>query len=165
MWCITSFTKSVLCVCVFLCTDVFVSKWYQQAHFFHRFYFPNATFFVVVVYRFSFPVLLSRSPCRCFRSPCSGYQVSFHRAFFTNVFVLTVIKTYVEKEKPSNAESVVWGRGAYTYRYVDFWYLFVLIHVCLFYLRLHRDVGWLCFIFYVYVHFHRRLTGSLPPVQ
>ena len=93
---------------------------YQQAQFVHRFYFPNATFFVVVVYRFSFPVLLSRSPCRCFRLPCSGYQVSFHRAFFTNVFVLTVIKTYVEKEKPSNAESVVWGRGTYTYRYVDF---------------------------------------------
>ena len=126
---------------------------------------PTGTSSSPILFLFSFPVLLIRSPCRCFRLPCSGCQVSFRRAFFSIVFVLTVFETYVEKEKRVDCIISCVGEGTYTYMYVDFWYLFVLIHVCLFYLRLHRDVGWLCFIFYVYVHFHRRLTGSLPPVQ
>ena len=81
---------------------------------------PTGTSSSPILFSFSFPVLLIRSLCRCFRLPCSGCQVFFRRAFFSIVFVLTVIKTYVEKEKRVECTiSCVW-ESTYTHTYVDF---------------------------------------------
>ena len=123
MWCITCFCKTCfMCLCVLVRRCVCLEA------------VPTGTSSSPILFSFSFPVLLIRSPCRCFRLPCSGCQVFFRRAFFSIVFVLTVIKTYIEKEKRVECTiSCVW-ESTYTHMYVDCWYLFVLIHVCLFYL-------------------------------
>ena len=59
-------------------------------------------------------------PMQMFSLPCSGYNVSFCKAFFTIVFVLTVIKTYVDKNKRVECIAICLGEGTYTYTYVDF---------------------------------------------
>ena len=59
-------------------------------------------------------------PMQMFSLPCSGYNVSFCRALFTIVFVLTVIKTYVDKNKRVECIVICLGEGTYTYTYVDF---------------------------------------------
>ena len=60
------------------------------------------------------------SPMQMFSLPRSGYNVSFCRAFFTIVFVLTVSKTYVDKNKRVECIVICLGEGTYTYTYVDF---------------------------------------------
>lgn len=74
---------------------------------------PTGTIYSLILYPQPYVVLCScipiifahtaiSFPMQMFSSPCSGYNVSFRRALFTIVFVLTVIKTYVDKTSASN---------------------------------------------------------------
>ena len=86
-------------------------------------------------------------PMQMFSLPCSGYNVSFCRALFTIVFVLTVIKTYVDKNKRVKCIVICLGRVhthilMSTFDLCVFRYMFVC-SVC----GIPNHVGWLCLSF------------------